>query len=47
MNENIQADWQDWRNWCRLCGSFDAALRLESEFEKIVYQITNVSYCLY
>lgn len=42
MSDTTLNDWQDYRNWCRLCGSFDATLTPDKEIQEIINEIIKV-----
>ncbi|XP_070490842.1 gastrula zinc finger protein XlCGF26.1-like [Chironomus tepperi] len=43
MSDSTLNDWQDYTNWCRLCGSFDATLTPNKEVQEIIHQIIDPS----
>lgn len=34
----------DWRNWCRLCGNYDAIMKVEPEIEEIAAKLIVVNF---
>lgn len=43
IEEDVQESDPVWRSWCRMCGEYDAAQRIDEEKIEIVQQLLNVS----